>query len=92
MKLILQCITEVSLAISWNGDILPAFTPSRGLRQGDPLSPYLFVLCMEVLSQRIVKEVQEQKWKAVKPCRQGPKVSHIFFVDDLLLFGEASFS
>lgn len=54
---ILDCINSAKLAVSWKGKTLKSFNPSRGLRQGDLLLPYLFVLCMEVLSQRICKEV-----------------------------------
>lgn len=92
VSLILQCITSVSLSISWNGELLESFQPTRGLRQGDPLSPYLFVLCMEVLSQQIDGAVLRKEWMALKPVPKGPKISHIFFADDLLLFGKASFS
>lgn len=68
------------------------FKPTRGLRQGDPLSPYLFVLCMEVLSHQIEGAVICKEWVAVKSSKKGPAVSHIFFADDLLLFGKTSFS
>lgn len=91
-NLIMDTITTTSLSVCWNGDTLPPFRPSRGLRQGDPLSPYLFVLCMEVLGQSIVRSVHSGAWKPVAASPRGPGVSHLFFADDLLLYGEASFS
>lgn len=53
VSLIMQCVTASSLTILWNGNRLPSFCPTRGIRQGDPLSPHLFVLCMEKLSLAI---------------------------------------
>lgn len=61
-------------------------------RQGDLLSPYLFLLCMEVLSQQIEGAVQKRELTAVRPAQKRPEISRIFFADDLLLFGEVSFS
>lgn len=54
-EIILSYITTARLAVYWNRKQLEPFEPTRGLRQGDSLSPYLFVLCMEVFSQQIVK-------------------------------------
>lgn len=52
-KLIMVFVESTSMSILWNGEVLDAFKPSWGLRQGDLLSPYLFLLCMEVLNQKI---------------------------------------
>ena len=61
----------------------------KGLRQGDPFSPYLFVLCMERLFNMILAKVNDKSWKRVRASVQGPAISHLFFADDLLLFGKA---
>lgn len=74
----------------WNGEKTDEFVPQRGLRQGDPISPYLFVLCMERLGHMILNEVDKGRWKPIVLGRGGPAISHLFFADDLFLFGRAS--
>ncbi|KAK3222256.1 hypothetical protein Dsin_009281 [Dipteronia sinensis] len=66
------------------------FRPNSVIRQGDSLSPYIFVLCMEELSHIIHHKLNEGTWKPIKISRNGPAISHLFFVDDLILFGQAS--
>ncbi|BFG41163.1 hypothetical protein CerSpe_274360 [Prunus speciosa] len=73
-----------------NGELTDTLFPKCGIRQGDPLSPYLFVLCMEKLSHIIQQSVQDKAWKPVQICQSGPFISHLFFADDLILFGKAS--
>lgn len=86
----MSCVTSVKSAILWNGEALEDFTPERGLRQGDPLSPYLFVLCMERLSALITNKVEEGSWKGIKVSRNVCPISHLFFADDLILFGQTN--
>ena len=92
INLIMYCVTSASLSLVWNGVRLDSFTPTRGLRQGDPLSPYLFVLCMEKLSSLISKKVEDGHWKPVSIWRGGLKISHLFFAADILLFARAKVS
>lgn len=58
-NLVMHCVTSSSLSLLWNGDKLGPFKPSRGIRQGDPLAPYLFLLCMDALSQLIKDAVSK---------------------------------
>lgn len=87
---IMNCIKSSCTNILWHGDKLMDFTTSRGLRQGDPISPYLFVLGMEKLTHMILDRVREKKWKGMRAGRRGPIISHMMFADDLVLFAEAN--
>ena len=68
---------------------MESFTPSRGIRQGNPLSLYIFIMCMEVLGSFIKDKSDAKLWDPVKTLRGGLAVSHLFFVDDLVLFTKA---
>ena len=74
----------------WNGEKSNHFQPSRGIRQGDPLPPYIFVLCIERLAQLINMAVDAKLWDPIHISRYGPKLSYLIFVDDLVLFAKAS--
>lgn len=65
-NLIMSCVTKSSLSLLWNGKRLPSFSPTRGLRQGDPFSPYLFVFCTEKISLAIQSEVCKGNWSPFK--------------------------
>ncbi|XP_061376295.1 uncharacterized protein LOC133318322, partial [Gastrolobium bilobum] len=90
IRLIMLCVSSCTMNVLWNGACTKEFRPTRGLRQGDPLSPYLFVLCMERLAHLISQAVDHRRWKPVRIKRGAPQISHLFFADDLLLFAEAS--
>lgn len=85
----MNCVTSSSLQILWNEGFTDAFVPSGGVRQGDPISPYLFVLTMERLDNAIRRVVSEASWKPIMVGRGRPLLSHLFFANDLVLFGEA---
>lgn len=89
---IMQCVTNPEMSLLWNGERTETFIPQRGLRQGDPLSSYLFVLCMERLCHQIELSVAKKEWKPIKLSRGGPSLSHVCFADDLILFAEVSIS
>lgn len=64
--------------------------PGRGLRQGDPLSPYLFILCDEGLSSLINEKNRRGILHGSRACRRGPAVSHLLFANNGLLFCRAT--
>nr|KYP39534.1 LINE-1 reverse transcriptase isogeny [Cajanus cajan] len=65
VELVWACISTPSSRVLWNGEALQEFHPSRGIRQGDPLSPYLFMLCMERLFHIIEVAVAQKLWKPI---------------------------
>ncbi|KAA3469161.1 reverse transcriptase [Gossypium australe] len=71
---IMKCVSTVSYSVVFNGHVGKNFRPTRGLRQGDPLSPFLFLICGE----------------GVKASKSGPQVSYLLFTDDCILFGEVT--
>ena len=73
-----------------NGEPHGMIHPSRGPRQGDPLSPYLFLLCAEGFHALIQQVENSGRLQGVSLCREGPKVFDLFFVDDSLLFCHAN--
>ncbi|KAG8366403.1 hypothetical protein BUALT_Bualt17G0076000 [Buddleja alternifolia] len=76
--------------VLWNGVPLQEFSMECGLRQGDPLFPYLFVLCMERLAYCIEEAVANKLWDPIPACKRGPFFSHMFFADDLILLVRAT--
>jgi len=90
VNLIMQCITSVSYSVLINGAAYGSIKPSRGLRQGDPLSPSLFLLCAEGLSAIINEAVRNHSLSGISVCRNSPSITHLFFADDSILFCKAS--
>jgi hypothetical protein len=90
INVIMNCITSVQSNVLWNGSRSDFFPPYCGVRQGDPMSPYLFVLCMDKLSHLIAEAVEDGQWKPMRAGRNGPLISHLMFADDLLLFSQAT--
>ena len=64
--------------------------PTRGIRQGDPLSPFLFLLCTEALNGLIKKADLQGEIHGYSLCRRGPKLMHLLFADDILIFCRAT--
>lgn len=88
---VMQCISNVKFTIMVNGKARVQVRPKRGLRQGDPLSPYLFVLVKDVLSKMISKACEEKQLSGARFNRNCPTLSHSFFADDALLFSKLKY-
>ena len=86
VKLIMACITTAHFFVLVNGNPTDYILPSKGLRQGDPLSPYLFLFCVEGLTALIRKAETDGFIRGVAASRGGPCISHLLFADDSLLF------
>jgi hypothetical protein len=90
VRLIMECVTSVSYRFRVNGDLTDVVYPGRGLRQGDPISPYLFLLCAEGFSALLNKAEDEGLICGIKLAQTAPRVSHLLFADDSLLLLEAN--
>ncbi|XP_073042054.1 uncharacterized protein [Primulina eburnea] len=89
VELIIRCISSVAYSIRINHAMYGKIIPQRGLRQGDPLSPYLFAICAQGLST-ILSQAEHDKWfQGVNIASQCPSISHLFFADDNLIFFRA---
>ena len=89
VHLMMACITTASYSVLINGQPHEHITPTRGLRQGDPFSPYLFLMCTESLYGLINKAAIDGSICGVSLCRNGPKLTHLQFADDSLIFCRA---
>ena len=81
----MECVSTVKYRVKVNGDLSDIFVPQRGLRQGDPLSPYLFLLCAEAFSALLKEGECDGSLAGVKICHSAPSISHLLFADDSLI-------
>eukprot|EP00253_Pinus_taeda_P019731 PITA_19731 len=87
IKWAMALVTTASCSILLNGFPSETFKPSRGLRQGDPLSPFLFILMMEGLGREIKAAKEEGRIQGLRLTQGGDMVTHQQFVDDTMLQG-----
>lgn len=86
----MKSVSTISYSVVFNGQAEDIFQSTRGLQQGDPLSPFSFLICREGLSCLMRLALQEGHLKGVKSSKRMPQVSHLLLADDCILFGETT--
>ena len=87
---IMHCLSSVSYALRLNGRVQGNIIPSRGLRQGDTLFPYLFLLSAEAFSAMLSRVSNDGLIHGARICHSAPRISHLFFADNSILFTKAT--
>lgn len=90
VNLIMNCFMSTTYSFKVNNEITGRVIPSRGLRQGDPLSPFLFVLVSQGLSSAFNAYASDNKIYGIRKARESPMITHLFFADDSLIFFKAT--
>lgn len=87
---IMSYVSYIVYSVCINGQPCGRIIPSQGLRQGDPLSPYLFLLCAEVLLALLLHASERGSITGISVSHHAPRISHLFFADDSLIFYQAT--
>lgn len=90
VDLIMACLSSITYSILINGQAQPFFKPSKGIRQGDPLSLYLLIFCVESLSHLLTKTKMEGNITSLVIGNGPIRVNHLFFANDYLFFWKSN--
>ena len=82
----MNCVSFVSYSVLINGEAIGNISPSRGIKQGDPFSPYLFLLCAKGFSALIHEAAMNHQINGISIYKGYPLITHLFFTDNSLLF------
>lgn len=85
VQLVMKCVTTVTYRVKVNADYTELIQPQWGLRQGDPLSPYLFIICADGFSALLSKADTDGCIKGIELSHGAPRINHLFFTDDSLI-------
>lgn len=87
----MECVTSTSFSILINGSAYGYFFPKCGIRQGDPISPHIFILCLEPLIRHFnMLATNPKSHVGILSSPRGYRISNLVFVDDCLLFSKAT--
>ncbi|EPS64876.1 hypothetical protein M569_09903, partial [Genlisea aurea] len=90
IDLVMLLISSVTYSVLVNGSTAGRFAPTRGIRQGDPLSPYLFILCADTLSAMLKTAASGSPDIGVQIAPGAPRISHLLFADDTIIYVRAT--
>lgn len=88
-KLVRSCLCSVQYSLLINGGISGSYSPSHGMRQCNPLSPFLFILCSELLTRMLLRKEEKGCLHGIKVSCTVPSISHLMFANDLLVMSRA---
>ncbi|KAJ4730974.1 RNA-directed DNA polymerase (reverse transcriptase)-related family protein [Rhynchospora pubera] len=90
IQLLVSSYSRAKITININGRGNDFITPTQGLRQGCPMSPYVFIMAMEVLSRLLQGAMRKNMIRGVKVAHTSPCITHAIYADDLILMGDTA--